>query len=140
MGEKINVEETLKNLKKEKVEKFISDKLTGAEFLDTQKGMISAWLEEAINLGYEIGEEHGMGKANPEALGRIIDSFSTALGVGGSNEGDEHLKKIIYSQRGIIRWLAMAISNYESLTDELVSKHIPLKPSFYECMGLGSSR
>lgn len=140
MEEKKNLEETLKNIKKEKIDEFIKNRLSHSELLDTQKAVVSVWLEEAINVGYEIGEEHGMGKANPEALGRIIDSFSTALGVGGTSEGDEHLKKIIYTHRGIIRWLAMAISNYESLTDELVSKHIPLKPTLYECMGIGSSR
>ena len=135
MEEKINVKETLKKLKEEQVEKFINYKLSDSEFSDTQKGLVSAWLDEAVNLGFAIGEKHGMAETNTEALEKIIEMFSNTTGLG---EIDEHLKRIIYNHRSIVRWLVMTLSNYESLTDELINKSTALKPKMFDCLGITS--
>lgn len=139
MEEKIDIKETLDKLKKEQVEKFINEKTSHSGFSDEQKGVISAWLEEAVNLGYEIGEEHGMGEANPEALGRIIDVFSSAMGVGEKGDNEESLKNLFYSQRYVIRWLLMTLSSYDSAVDELTKKHPLLQSKVLECLGLSKS-
>lgn len=140
MEEKINVQETLKKLKEEHVENFVKNKLECAELSDMQKGMITEWIKETFDLGYALGERYSIAETNPEALGKAIGVFTKSLENSEADISDEHLKKVIHNHRGIVRWLAMAISSYESLTDELVNKHIPLKTNFYECMGLGLTR
>lgn len=133
--EDINVQETLKKLKEEHVNNFVNSKLESDEFSDRQKGMITEWIKEAINLGYSLGEKYCIAEASPEVLKKVIGMFEKSLNNEEKEMTDENVRNILFRHRSILRWIVSALSSYDGLVDEILLNSPSLKPKVFECLG-----
>lgn len=117
MTEKFDLKAELERLRKKAVEDFIADKTVSENFSDVQKGLVSGWLTEAFNKGFELGQQEAIA-LSPEmkdVMSEIYQKFFANSAEGGTTDkelNDEavffrsmffHQKMIANSQESIIR-------------------------------------
>ena len=117
--EEINSKETMKKVREDLVKKFIEDKVSSEEFNEKQKGLISGWLNEALNLGCALGEKEGFVNSNPEAMDKIIKMITNLFG--DKDENADLVKKALEKSRWIVKGQSQVIGWYDSLVDDLIT-------------------
>ena len=129
--EKINSKNTIKQLREDLIKRFVEDKVTGEEFSERQKGLISGWLDEAMTLGCAIGEKEGFVNSNPEAMDKIIEIVTSAFG---NKEDSENLASELLSKlRWVVKNQNQTIGWYESMLDDLIADKFQPKFMDFAC-------
>lgn len=123
--EEINSKEAIKQMHEDLVKKFIEDKVSSEEFNEKQKGLISGWLNEALNLGCELGEKEGFVNSNPEAMDKILKMVTNLFSDKGENA--DLVKKALEKSRWIVKGQSQVIGWYDSLVDDLISEDMKPK-------------
>lgn len=134
--EEINSKDTIKKMREDLVKKFVEDKISSEEFTEKQKGLISGWLDEALNLGCALGEKEGFVNSNPEAMDKIIKMITSLLG--DKDENVELVKKTLEKSRWIVRGQSQVIGWYDSLVDDLITEKMKPKHESF-AWGIGAA-
>lgn len=133
--ENINIKEEIKKKREDLVKNFIETKFAEEEFTEMQKGYISEWLNEAVNLGYELGEKEALVNSNPAAMDEIMKMVSSLFG--NKDEAGELVKKVLEKSRWIVKGQSQVIGWYDAMVDDLVESMKP-KPNDF-AWGIGAA-